>query len=121
MQYCFDFTTKCSKVHRVLFDEVEGVKTAFGVETADGLVYRADSVIVAGGALESPALLMRSGIGPANHLQDCGIPVVVDNPHVGQHLRDKMLLDDMILTDSTVGGYAMRRDIFEFINAYKST
>ncbi|WP_406646384.1 choline dehydrogenase [Aliisedimentitalea scapharcae] len=45
-------------------------------------------VILSGGALNSPQLLMLSGIGPAGHLTDHGIPVAVDSPGVGQNLQD---------------------------------
>ncbi len=89
-------------VSRVLFEDCPagGPARAVGVETADGDTYSAPTVVVAVGALESPAVLMRSGIGPAEHLRQRGVPVLVDNPHVGQHLKDKMLLDDMIITDN---------------------
>jgi choline dehydrogenase len=45
-------------------------------------------VIVSGGAYGSPQLLMLSGIGPAQHLQDMGIEVVRDLPAVGANLHD---------------------------------
>ena len=45
-------------------------------------------VIVCGGAFGSPQLLMLSGVGPAAHLQQMGIPVVHDSPGVGQNLQD---------------------------------
>ncbi|HEU5374405.1 MAG TPA: choline dehydrogenase [Ktedonobacteraceae bacterium] len=45
-------------------------------------------VILAGGAINSPQLLMLSGVGPADHLQELGIPVVADLPGVGQNLQD---------------------------------
>lgn len=45
-------------------------------------------VIVSAGALGSPALLMRSGIGPAGHLRDKGIAVLHDLPAVGQNLQE---------------------------------
>ena len=88
-------------VSRVLFEDCPhgGPARAAGVETADGDIYSAPTVVIAAGALESPALLMRSGIGPAEHLRERGVPVLVDNPHVGKHLKDKMLLDDMVITD----------------------
>jgi choline dehydrogenase-like flavoprotein len=44
-------------------------------------------VLVAAGALQSPQLLMLSGIGPADHLQALGIPVIADLP-VGDNLQD---------------------------------
>ncbi|MFC3173735.1 GMC family oxidoreductase [Novosphingobium bradum] len=45
-------------------------------------------VILAGGAINSPQLLMLSGIGPAAHLRDKGVAVVHDLPAVGQNLHD---------------------------------
>ncbi len=45
-------------------------------------------VIVSGGVYGSPQLLMLSGLGPAAHLQQHGIPVVRDMPGVGSHLHD---------------------------------
>ena len=48
----------------------------------------ARQVVVAAGALHSPALLLRSGIGPADHLSALGVPVVADRPGVGANLQD---------------------------------
>jgi choline dehydrogenase-like flavoprotein len=45
-------------------------------------------VVVSQGVFESPKLLMLSGIGPSAELKKHGIPVIVDNLHVGQHLLD---------------------------------
>jgi choline dehydrogenase len=45
-------------------------------------------VILCGGAINSPQLLMLSGIGPAGHLAEHGIAVVQDIPGVGQNLQD---------------------------------
>lgn len=45
-------------------------------------------VVLAAGALGTPALLMRSGVGPADQLQELGIPVVLDQPQVGENLHD---------------------------------
>ena len=45
-------------------------------------------VILAGGAINSPQLLMLSGLGPAEHLRKHGIEVVRDMPGVGSHLHD---------------------------------
>jgi choline dehydrogenase len=46
------------------------------------------SVLLCGGAIHSPQLLMLSGVGPADHLRAMGIPVVSDLPGVGQNLQD---------------------------------
>lgn len=48
----------------------------------------ADQVVMCAGALETPRLLMLSGIGPADHLRSLGIDVVLDQPEVGRNLHD---------------------------------
>lgn len=48
----------------------------------------AREVVISAGALHSPALLMRNGIGPGGHLRDKGIQVVADVPGVGENLMD---------------------------------
>jgi choline dehydrogenase len=45
-------------------------------------------VIVSAGSIGTPAILMRSGIGPGKHLQAMGIPVVHDAPEVGRNLQE---------------------------------
>ncbi|KAK7750589.1 hypothetical protein SLS62_007436 [Diatrype stigma] len=102
-----------SFVSRVLFADADKTTDpaakprATGVEIIKGKsVYRADprntgeqqgevstatarkEVIVAGGAFNSPQLLMVSGVGPAAHLESFGIPVVADLPGVGRNLMD---------------------------------
>jgi choline dehydrogenase len=64
---------------------------ATGVEyEADGQVRtaRGGEVLLSGGAYNSPQLLMLSGIGPAAHLGEMGIPVVHDLPGVGRNLGE---------------------------------
>jgi len=71
---------------------IEGGR-ATGVELADGRILSARAeVIVAASAINSPKLLMLSGIGPAAHLADHGISLVVDRPGVGQNLQDHLEL-----------------------------
>ncbi len=71
-------------IDRVLFDGT----AATGVLAADGTVYRGLEVILSGGTYGSPAILMRSGVGPADELAALGIGVVADLP-VGQRLQDQ--------------------------------
>ena len=49
-------------------------------------------VVLAAGALRTPQLLMCSGIGPAEHLRELGIDVVLDLPGVGANLQDQPLV-----------------------------
>ncbi|MCU1486642.1 MAG: choline dehydrogenase [Actinomycetia bacterium] len=65
---------------------IEGGR-AVGVEVG-GEVVRGERIILCSGALQSPTLLMRSGIGPAKHLADVGVDCLVDLPGVGGNLRD---------------------------------
>lgn len=73
---------------RILLDGKRAVGVAF---TQGGVQRKATArreVILCGGAINSPHLLMVSGIGPAGHLQDMGVQVQHDLPGVGQNLQD---------------------------------
>ncbi|QXT38982.1 choline dehydrogenase [Gymnodinialimonas ceratoperidinii] len=64
---------------------------ATGVRLTDGRLIRARAeVVLCAGAINSPKILMLSGIGPAKHLTDKDIPVVADRPGVGQNLQDHL-------------------------------
>jgi choline dehydrogenase len=71
-------------VDRVLLDQ----RRAVGVVTASGAEIPAGEVILSGGSYGSPAILLRSGVGPAANLAELGIDVVADLP-VGQRLQDQ--------------------------------
>jgi choline dehydrogenase len=62
--------------------------SAVGVRLVDGRTIDASLVVLAAGVYGSPALLMRSGIGPAAHLREIGVPVVADLAGVGSNLAD---------------------------------
>ncbi|SDM35554.1 GMC family oxidoreductase [Microbacterium azadirachtae] len=76
---------------------------AVGVRLSDGSELRADEVILAAGALGSPAILLRSGIGPREELEALGIGVVRDAPAVGADLHDHLLSPVIFTTDRPVG------------------
>ena len=78
------------EVRRVLFDKsANGVPRAMAVELMDGSVVRAlVEVILCGGAIGSPHLLLRSGVGPPEELTAAGVAPLVDLPGVGRNLRD---------------------------------
>jgi choline dehydrogenase len=61
---------------------------AIGVRLASGEAIHGDRVVIAAGAYLSPAVLGRSGIGPADDLRALGVDVVADLPGVGRNLAD---------------------------------
>ena len=73
---------------------LEGTRCA-GVEyVCDGRLQRAraaSEVVLSAGTIESPRLLMLSGIGPAEHLRALGLNVVGDLPGVGENLHDHLI------------------------------
>ncbi len=54
-------------------------------------IFATDEVIVCAGAIDSPALLLRSGIGPTDHLNSCGIDCEMHAPEVGMNLQDHLV------------------------------
>jgi len=74
---------------------IEG-KRAAGVEyVRDGTAERARAtkeILLCGGVIDTPKLLMLSGIGPADHLKAHNIPVVADVPGVGRNFQDHLKL-----------------------------
>lgn len=75
-------------VLRVIFDGARATGIVFHQYGQEKTVKVNGEIILAGGAVNSPQLLQLSGIGPAQHLQSLGIPVVCDNPGVGADLQD---------------------------------
>jgi len=73
---------------------------AAGVEIAgEGVLFAEREVILCAGAIGSPRLLQLSGIGPADHLRQLGIPVVLDQPGVGSNFHDH--LDLFVIAECT--------------------
>lgn len=80
-----------------LVDRIELAGTAaVGVRLAgsDELV-EADRVILAAGSYGSPAILLRSGVGPAGHLRSVGVDPVLDRPGVGANLTEHPLMPNV--------------------------
>ncbi len=76
-------------VDRVFFDgdQAAGVRLANGEE-----IHAADRVYLCAGAIATPMILMRSGIGPTEMLSACGIDVRIDEPSVGANLQDHLIM-----------------------------
>jgi choline dehydrogenase len=86
-------------VTRVIFsgNSSDGSLTASQVEYASAsgaprkTVNVNKEVILTGGAIGSPQMLMLSGVGPPDVLQAAGVPVTLPLPGVGQHLQDHLV------------------------------
>ena len=85
-------------VHRLIIDgtRVTGVEyeTQGTVTTVES-----DQVVLTAGAIDSPRILLRSGIGPSEDLEKLGFDVVVDLPGVGKNLHDHLLSPVIFATD----------------------
>ncbi|KAK4458990.1 oxidoreductase [Cladorrhinum samala] len=74
-----------SPVQNVIFSG----KKAIGVSSNGTSYFASREVILSAGALDTPRILMHSGIGPTDQLTKFGIPVLLPAPRVGQNLRDR--------------------------------
>jgi choline dehydrogenase len=72
---------------KVLFEGKEAVAVLCNTMGKEFVLSARKEVIVSAGAIQSPQLLMVSGIGPEKTLQKFGIPIIVDAPGVGQDLE----------------------------------
>ncbi|KAK9871035.1 hypothetical protein WA026_009993 [Henosepilachna vigintioctopunctata] len=93
-------------------------KTASGVEFVKrGITYRATArkeVIISAGVVNTPQLLMLSGIGPSNELSKHKIPVIADLP-VGRGLRGNVYFDVYFSTNNTVPLISFEDGVREFL------
>jgi len=104
---------------RVLFDGKRAVGIEHVADSGRNRVFARREVVLCGGAVNTPQLLMLSGIGRAERLKDLGIEVVADSPEVGSNLRDHVLsglitqtAGDTLFTakkPAQVLGYLLRR------------
>jgi choline oxidase len=72
-------------VNKILLDEQNG---AYAVETDSGVLLANREIVLCCGTFDTPKLLLLSGIGPRQHLEQFGIAVRVELPGVGEHLID---------------------------------
>lgn len=84
-----------AEVERLLFqgDRVTGVSVRSGKQLVT--LIAAKEVIVSAGTINTPKLLMLSGIGPKSELEEMGIPVIADRSEIGQNLKDHLFLRTM--------------------------
>ena len=77
-------------VERIIFDGKKAIGIEVKIKNKVEKIYANKEVILSGGAINSPQLLMLSGIGPGAELSKLGIKVVHDSPEVGKNLQDHL-------------------------------
>jgi choline dehydrogenase len=88
-----------SLIDKVLFKGT----TACGIQLADGRQFTAREIILSAGTHGSPAILLRSGVGPKSQLAELGIPLIADLP-VGETLVDHPIFYNAYAAEPTVIG-----------------
>ena len=73
-----------TRVNKIIIKD----KKAVGIQTSKGEFYTNGEIIICCGAIDTPKLLLLSGIGPKKHLQDVGVTVIQHLDGVGNHLVD---------------------------------
>lgn len=100
-----------SHVTRIIMDET--TKRALGVEFIRNgrkqSAYAKREVILSAGAINSPHLLMLSGIGPREHLEQVGIKVIHDSPGVGRNLQDHIAVGGIVFKVDHPISFVMNR------------
>ena len=114
---------------RVVFESKRAVGVEYVVGGRTETARARCEVLMAAGALQSPKLLMLSGIGPAAQLREHGIKIEVDLPGVGQNLRDHCMTGVAAWSKDTQGyfgedkGWRMLRNgaLHKFLRAGPAT
>ena len=79
-------------VNRVVFDGKRASGIAGRQDGADKVWTARREVILCAGAMHSPSILMRSGIGPADVLSDAGVSLLVESPEVGANMHEHRIV-----------------------------
>jgi len=95
-------------VERIILDKTRAMGVRYQQNGRDEVARCSREIILAGGAVNSPQLLMVSGIGPADHLNSIGIRPLHDLPGVGGNLQDHL--------DAAVLQFCKTRDTYDTAN-----
>jgi choline dehydrogenase len=87
--------TANARVHRVLFADSRAVGLEYIVDGEVHRAYASAEVVLSGGVMGSPKVLMLSGVGPADHLRGVGVEVRHDLRGVGENLHDHPLASNL--------------------------
>jgi 5-(hydroxymethyl)furfural/furfural oxidase len=82
----------CASAEAILFDDATACGVRVRRKNGPMFTVAAKQIVVCAGAIHSPALLMRSGVGAAERLKRFGVTPVADIGHVGQHLQNHVFV-----------------------------
>ncbi|MBV8187169.1 MAG: choline dehydrogenase [Alphaproteobacteria bacterium] len=99
-------------VERIILDKTRAMGVRYTLNGRDEVARCSREIILAGGAVNSPQLLMLSGIGPADHLKQAGVKPLHDLPGVGGNLQDHL--------DAAVLQFCKTRDTYDRANKLAS-
>jgi choline dehydrogenase len=95
-------------VERIILDGNRAMGLRYSINGQDDVALCSGDIILCGGAVNSPQLLMLSGIGPADHLKSVGIRPLHDLPGVGGNLQDHL--------DAAILQFCKTRDTYDTAN-----
>ena len=79
-----------SFVEKIIFEGTKAIGIEVNIKGKINKIFANKEIILSGGSINSPQLLMLSGVGPASHIKEKGIEVVKDIPGVGKNLQDHL-------------------------------
>jgi len=109
-----------AQAERVVIEDGRATAVEVRVDGERRTIRAREEVILSAGTMHSPAILMRSGVGPAAHLAEHGIAVQQDLPGVGQNLREHnsiglAKLVSIPTMSARLGPLAMVRNVLEYL------
>ncbi|KAL7642616.1 UNVERIFIED_CONTAM: hypothetical protein RMT77_007180 [Armadillidium vulgare] len=106
-------------VAQILFDEDNrAIGVVYYHKKKLKVAYARKEVIISAGAVDSPKLLMLSGVGPSAHLQSFQIPVIADVPGVGQNFQDQPVIYGIYFTVNKGNAWSFFTSLLN-VTAYK--
>ncbi|MEY4160241.1 MAG: hypothetical protein RLZZ136_862 [Pseudomonadota bacterium] len=106
-------------VDKVLIDDGRATGVQYVRNGALKVVQARREVIVSASTMQSPAILLRSGIGPADELRAMGIEVKVDAPEVGKNLQEHASVQTSVIVDiptvnTKMGLFGLAKGVVEY-------
>lgn len=116
------YVLKNTMARKILFDrsmKATGVQIKLPNKKIINVFARRE-IILSAGAVNSPQLLMLSGVGPRNHLEKVGIDVLLDSPGVGSNLQDHPVVIAPIATEKEPSSVIENIEIFTNLDKFPS-